>query len=479
MKNKLIICTVGTSISNGCPSQRELLSKPTSWDDSIDSLTTEIQYRIDGMIKSDFRQISAEVNSIDRLGIRSGDRIVLLSSDNAPGRASSYALKRVISDYYNLPAQNIIIEKIEGLQVYDSSKLKKVGLKNFIATVLKYLDNKTLSYQYDVIINPTGGFKGVLPFLTILGMMYGKKTVYIFEFANELIFLPPMPFTFDLTLFERAQPALEYIEKEVAVSEQEYFSKIKNFSEGEQELFLSLVEPFENKLTISSLAYSFFILEKQSRQAHIYKKIADDLQKDNSLPGLALKRLINKVSSPLWRNNHSEHWYTSDLTVIKQKKTAERLAGFVKNNTFYVTHAFRTHKEYEQNIKGCSTKDYEDQNFSEWQNIDDVGVAEAGDEHGLIKERDRLLLEVQSLKKDVSSFKEKSTLLEIERDDLDDKLKNHIMDIVNLKSYNKKLNIENEELHNSLKYLKQRIAELESSNHGVWFSLKQYFRRNK
>ena len=162
-KNKMIICTVGISISNGCPSQRDLLSKPTNWNDVIKKFVDEINERVNK----------------------------------------------------------------KGLQVNNSPDLKKVGLKNFISTALKYLDDKSISYQYDVIINPTGGFKGVLPFLTILGMMYGKKTVYIFEFADELIYLPPLPFTFDLSIFDRVKPALEYIEDKATVPKQEYLSKIK------------------------------------------------------------------------------------------------------------------------------------------------------------------------------------------------------------------------------------------------------------
>ena len=63
--------------------------------------------------------------------------------------------------------------------------------------MLAYLTDDNLNYQYDLILNPTGGYKGVIPFVTVLGMLYGKRSVYIFEHAEQLINLPPLPFSFD------------------------------------------------------------------------------------------------------------------------------------------------------------------------------------------------------------------------------------------------------------------------------------------
>ena len=240
-QNKLVICTVGTSISNDCPSQRQLLSHRSLWNDETKAFEREIQERISRLKNSNFRNISAEINSIDRLNISPNDKIVLLSSDNAPGRACSKCLQQVICQNYGISSDNVIIERIEGLQVYDSDQLKKIGLKNFIARSLKYISDKSLEYQYDIILNPTGGFKGVLPFFTILGMLYGKKTVYIFEFSQELIYLPPLPFTFDINIFERVRPALKLVDNEVAVTEEQFLSRIIGTRKKKENYFCHLL----------------------------------------------------------------------------------------------------------------------------------------------------------------------------------------------------------------------------------------------
>ena len=94
--NKLIVCTVGTSIGNTCPAQTALIRKKTNWNDN----TTELKKEISKFVykTSDIRKISAEMNSLDHIGISHMGHIVLLaSSDNAPGHACAISLKNLIT----------------------------------------------------------------------------------------------------------------------------------------------------------------------------------------------------------------------------------------------------------------------------------------------------------------------------------------------------------------------------------------------
>lgn len=470
--NKMILCTVGTSISNQCQSQRSLLAQKSNWDDPTDYFETEIKNRIAGFKDTEFRKISAEINSIDRLNITSNDKIVLLSSDNAPGKACSNCLRNLIHSHYDIPYDNIIIERIEGLQVYDSQLLKQVGLKNFISKSLKYIADKTLAYQYDIIINPTGGFKGVLPFLTILGMLYGKKTIYIFEFSDELIYLPPLPFTFDLRIFNRVRPALKFIDEKVAVSEREYLSKVINFIESERELFLSFVEPFDaHTITISSLAHSLLAIETNALHSMVLKEVADDLKNDTSKPALAVKRLIERSSSPLWRNAHSENWVTTDLIVLKQSKTAERIAGFIKNDTFYITHAFKNHDDYELKLKNNFAKDYYHADFVEYAICEEeIGISDDDDDRSLIDERDSLLIQNQQLQNRLKTAQAAGAI--------------QIKELETIRQEYKELYAEMEKIRIELTAAQEYVTELEKAassqrkslkKHGIWHTIKNLF----
>jgi putative CRISPR-associated protein (TIGR02619 family) len=396
MRQKFILCTVGTSISNGVPSQSEILKKVTQWNGTLKDFEQDIQNRI--RTTKDFTKLSAEINSLNRMNIQRGDKIVFLCSDNAQGRICAEALENVIIEKYNINDADIEIKQIVDLQVYDAKKMREFGLKNFVKTVLLYLENDNIRYSYDIILNPTGGYKGVLPFLTILGMLYGKKIAYIFEFADELIWLPPLPFTYNLQLFERAKPALEYIDKNVAVTKEEYLSKIPNYCESEEMLFMSFTEPFDDlKITISPIAFCFLSMNEQNDKVYIHTFAKEQLDKTDRADQLKINRLIKSCKSSLWRTTHSETWNTTDLLVIKKPKTAERLAGFYEKVNFYIITFFTVHKEYERELKKYWKKNFSDlSKFTEWTCEEEIGVDDS-DRDLLADERDLLLIETEKL----------------------------------------------------------------------------------
>lgn len=250
-----------------------------------------------------------------------------------------------------------------------------------------------------MILKPTGGYKGVLPFLTVLGMLYGKPSVYIFEHAEQLISLPPLPVTFDIDIYTRVVPALKRIDEQTAISEQEYYSYIINYTEAEKPLFSSFIEPIDNNMvTISPLAEVLLSIENCNETPMVNQAIIDDLRQDKTQPALALKRLIKNSVNPLWRKQHSEKWHQTDLIVIKQNATAERLAGFIKDNTFYVAYAFRTHESYELELPKYDEQSARKLNYQQWNITENVGQAQSTDYSELVKERDFLLLENQQLK---------------------------------------------------------------------------------
>ena len=412
-RNKLIICTVGTSISNNCPMQRELISQRTNWNDNVDSFANEIKQRIKDYPQETFRTISAETNSLDRIGLTPQDRVALLSSDNAPGRACAEALKKVLLDQYQMPTCNVEVRRVEGLQVRDSKLLRETGLKNFVKVVLQYLNDSSLCSTHDIIMNPTGGFKGILPFLTTLGMLYGKKSVYIFEFSESLITLPPLPFSFDLNLFERVRPALEYLDKEIAVDEDLYLSKVVNYSPSERDLFMSFTEPFDKRtITISPLAWCLVNMDENQSTVMLSKRVLGVLEKSSGLQKLSLNRLIAGVRNPIWRNSHHHTFKSSDLAVMKVARTAERIAGFIKSGSYHVTHAFLDHAEYERVLKNTNKKDFYDDQFTVWEDEVDLGV-DTIDRDALAEERDLLLIFKADLEEELRAVRQDNESLEL------------------------------------------------------------------
>lgn len=407
--NKLVICTTGTSIANSCPAARELMKQNPGWDYEAKELKKQIAENLARPEKTPDkektrRNICAEINALDRIKISSSDSVVLIVSDNALGRACAEMIKEVLLDIYGLGSPQVEIRRIEGMQVHDAQMLRNEGLRNLVDVVVgDYLTNPDKMYSYDIILNPVGGYKVIVPFLTVLGMLYGKRTVYIFEHADSLINLPPLPFSFDLDLYERAKPAIGYIERETAVPEQAFFSKIAGYTPEEKEIFSAFIEPIgDGTVTLSPLTFCLLSGREKSHVVMVKRTIKEKLSHDNNISGLALKRMLNNLSDPLWRATHIHTWSNTDFLFIKRSSTAERLAGFIKSGTFHVTHAFEDHDDYERVMKNCSVRDFSNEEFVPWEETKELGV-NPSDRDALMEERDRLLIENQQLRNAINN----------------------------------------------------------------------------
>ncbi len=83
----------------------------------------------------------------------------------------------------------------------------------------------------------------------------------------------------------------------------------------------------------------------------------------------ALRRLISRVGEESWRKKHVDPWHETDLIVFKQVNTAERIAGFLADGVFHVSHVFGNHEEYEHKLKGCKIKDVENHEYVPWDDV--------------------------------------------------------------------------------------------------------------
>jgi putative CRISPR-associated protein (TIGR02619 family) len=314
--------------------------------------------------------LSAELNTLDRLELERGDRVALFASDSALGRLCAETLRGAIDRAFGLGEPSIEIRRIEGLQVHNAKTLREYGLKNLVKVALSYLANEEIRYQYDIILNPTGGYKGVVPFLTVLGMLYRWRTVYMFEYAEELIHLPPLPFSFDLELYERVRSALIFIDKEVAVTEAAFLAKISGYTPAERDLFMAFTEPFNAaKITLSPLAYCLLSTESGSDKPLMTRDALSMLEKAEGDAAQALKHLVRSSVNPLWRAHHVESWQGTDLLVLKQSNTAWRVAGFIRAGQFFITHIFTSHDDYIRSLGNSQKKDFVTVEFVSWEGV--------------------------------------------------------------------------------------------------------------
>lgn len=371
--NKLVICTVGTSIANGCPIQKSLFKTPQRWDADPQKVYQEVNEKLQN---NNFMSVplekaseaSAELTSLYKLGLTQGDKIVLLSTDDMLGYACANMVSKCLQDRFDIAANDIIIKRIEDLQVQHAQDLREKGLKNLITTLLSFLDNVNYSQSYDIILNPTGGYKGIVPFLVVMGMLFKKKNIYIFEFAKELITLPPLPFSFDLVIYNRVHEALQYLESQTEVYEQAFFTRIKDYDPEEHDFFSSFIEPTNHNGMVTLSPLAFCLLKSESSLNPIY--VSENVLK--TIDGLDFNQkqkiiqFINNLKDPILRNSYVHNFINTDLTVYKKTRSAERCAGFMKNGRFCVALVFTLHTDYERDLPYYSKADFDNVQFKEW-----------------------------------------------------------------------------------------------------------------
>jgi hypothetical protein len=109
-------------------------------------------------------------------------------------------IKSLIEDpnYFIKPTEsrwNVKIEELEDLIPTDASRFQTAIQKLFdkIQTRLK-------DFSGEVFINITGGYKGLVPYLTMVGMLFADRVTvfYLFERSTTVLELPTYPIAFDL-----------------------------------------------------------------------------------------------------------------------------------------------------------------------------------------------------------------------------------------------------------------------------------------
>jgi len=250
---KTVICSVGISAGRKLSgvSQQDLsnwVKEQQSVEDAAEKVfSTFRDIRPEG--ESLKNELSAEIHSLYRIGIAERDRIILLASSTEDGYCCAVAVKKYLEHYWN--GLDIKLEKIKGLQISDPELFRTTGVVEFVRAILKEVDNYGAS---NIILNPTGGYKALVPYTVLLGMLKGVKCDYIFEQSTRLLELPPLPVEFKRSQFEAYRSLFEKIERETAINQAEWEDSVPY---DERVWFESLVEFSNGQVTLSAVGFLF------------------------------------------------------------------------------------------------------------------------------------------------------------------------------------------------------------------------------
>ncbi len=211
MVKQRIICTVGRSLLTNFEREDPNLRNNFSKNAIIQRLLS---------FSPDDKLCGAEINStysiVKQKFLQDNYEMYLLVSDTQDGERTGEILKEYFTnEKSSVKFTNVHIKEIKGLTGEERMEFKNKGLKEMANTLV---DLSSQSPEI-TIINATGGYKAQISFATLIGQILKIPVYYMFEQFNEIIELPPMPVSFDYSLWMKNYDLLESLERLEATEE--------------------------------------------------------------------------------------------------------------------------------------------------------------------------------------------------------------------------------------------------------------------
>ncbi len=292
---KKIITTVGTSLfTNYNNKNNETLNKHikdesyseySEWEEEIQ----DIKEKLFPFAKKD--NACAELTSIMKLKEKYENvEIYLIATDTIESVLVCEILEKVLLEKgidVKFDDNNIIRE----LQVQDYLKFKE-GLSFLIRILYKISEY----YYENIVLNITGGYKVIIPYLTIFGQVNNIPLYYIFENSDELISIPQAPINVNWSLFQKYKNIIDSLSEISQIDNweaykrknaiKEDFPDIVEFTKIDEEQYVSLnaigeifYEKFKNYIIIEVLKGANFSKENAGNRLEIERTIKELYQR--------------------------------------------------------------------------------------------------------------------------------------------------------------------------------------------------------
>jgi len=273
-------------------------------------------------VSPDERLCGAEINSINSI-VEKGylakrSVLKLLTSDTENGRFIAEVLYHYFENSKNKNRfEDVDYEMVEGLTDEDVKSFKNVGLKNLVRLICEAVR----SYSSDpILINATGGYKAQISFAGMIGQALEIPVCYMFERFAEVIELPPLPVSFDLSLWlDNAELFYDLdagikTDNMLDLPDKRYDSLVEHIQEGKKHLYA--LSP-TGLLFHESFRYRFKqqaseLLPKPSTIPIEKKKIR--YEDNNADKHKNLENYLNKIKAVSYVDGIYTHYYNPDLT---------------------------------------------------------------------------------------------------------------------------------------------------------------------
>jgi len=147
---------------------------------------------------------SAEISSLLKIAESEPIEVYLLATETALSVAACQLIKDYLLSENNTDKGRFVkvhfVESehiIEGLQVTDAKSFEKKGFINLVDLILKIKGKES-----DTVLNISGGYKALIPPITLLAQLEKMTLYYLYEDSNEPIETGNLPINFDWGIIE-------------------------------------------------------------------------------------------------------------------------------------------------------------------------------------------------------------------------------------------------------------------------------------
>jgi len=236
----------------------------------LESLVLTRLKAMDLQKEEDLQKASPEIKSLAKIEVGPDDQVVLYASETPDGVLSARIVREFVRQTWGCSAA---MEVVSGLQVEQAGRFRSQGVVRYVQSLVREVNNPANRYGREIILNTTAGFKSLVPYTTVVGLLFSVPVEYIFEFSTEMIVLPPLPVNFDQDFIKRVEPLLRRIDRETAVSQNEL---LKGLSLVERDELLPLLEPVDGEYTMSALGLVVYEKYKSPPQLEPSSRAAKD-----------------------------------------------------------------------------------------------------------------------------------------------------------------------------------------------------------
>lgn len=225
-ERQVLICTVGTSLFAGnierLPFERD---NPPNWENlkrAYQEKNWRALARELASLPPDSRVCGAEINTIHelitqkRIPLRA---IHFLVSDTTAGEETGKVLQFYFENHPSHRFSEVAYHRIEKLQDQHPQDFKVYGLRNLVREIGTIIQR--VGGPEQVLIDATGGYKAQIAIGVLIGQVLNIPVMYKHERFSQIIDFPPLPVSFDYSLFGTYAGLLHYLGKGIVTVDSE------------------------------------------------------------------------------------------------------------------------------------------------------------------------------------------------------------------------------------------------------------------